>query len=118
MRWIVGACLQFRLLVPASIAVFRFFGITQLRDTPVDMLPKFSRPRPYVEVQTEALGLSAAEVEAFAKYHIVSSLCLKHCFVYRQNARGKTKKVWMIGEKANVILSFLFVPLFVGGNLQ
>ena len=33
----------------------------QLRDTPVDVLPEFTPP--YVEIQTEALGLSAAEVE-------------------------------------------------------
>jgi CzcA family heavy metal efflux pump len=37
------------------------FGIAQLRDMPVDVLPEFSPP--YVEIQTEALGLSAEEVE-------------------------------------------------------
>ena len=36
-------------------------GITQLRNAPVDVLPEFTPP--YVEVQTEALGLSAEEVE-------------------------------------------------------
>jgi Cu/Ag efflux pump CusA len=36
-------------------------GATQLRDLPVDVLPEFSPPT--VEIQTEALGLSAAEVE-------------------------------------------------------
>jgi CzcA family heavy metal efflux pump len=36
-------------------------GITQLRDAPVDVLPEFSPPT--VEIQAEALGLSAAEVE-------------------------------------------------------
>jgi Putative silver efflux pump len=39
-----------------------FFGITQLRDMPVDVYPEFDPP--LVEVQTEALGLSAAETEA------------------------------------------------------
>jgi Cu/Ag efflux pump CusA len=38
------------------------FGFTQAEDVPVDALPEFSRPR--VEVQTEALGLSAEEMEA------------------------------------------------------
>ncbi|HEY8633021.1 MAG TPA: efflux RND transporter permease subunit, partial [Candidatus Limnocylindrales bacterium] len=37
------------------------FGVFQLRSMPVDVLPEFVPP--YVEVQTEALGLSAAEVE-------------------------------------------------------
>jgi Cu/Ag efflux pump CusA len=36
-------------------------GIAQLRDAPVDTLPEFTPP--YVEIQTEALGLSAEEVE-------------------------------------------------------
>ena len=36
-------------------------GITQLPGTPMDVLPEFTPP--YVEVQTEALGLSAEEVE-------------------------------------------------------
>jgi CzcA family heavy metal efflux pump len=38
------------------------FGIAQLRQAPVAVLPEFSPP--LVEVQTEALGLSAEEVEA------------------------------------------------------
>ena len=37
------------------------FGFTQLRHLPVDVLPEFSPP--YVEIQTEALGLSSEEVE-------------------------------------------------------
>ena len=36
-------------------------GIAQLRDAPVDVLPEFTPP--YAEIQTEALGLSADEVE-------------------------------------------------------
>ena len=33
----------------------------QLRDAPIDVLPEFTPP--YAEIQTEALGLSAEEVE-------------------------------------------------------
>src|SRR5688572_15730734 len=62
LRWIVGASLQSRLMVAAIAAGLIFYGITQLDSMPVDILPEFSEP--YVEVQTEALGLSAAEVEA------------------------------------------------------
>jgi len=62
MRWIIGSCLQFRLLVVVAASVTLFFGFTKLREMPVDILPEFSRP--YVEIQTEALGLSAEEVEA------------------------------------------------------
>jgi CzcA family heavy metal efflux pump len=38
-----------------------FIGVTQLSKMPVDVLPEFTPP--HVEIQTEALGLSATEVE-------------------------------------------------------
>jgi Cu/Ag efflux pump CusA len=62
MRWIVGSSLKLRLVMAALAALLMVFGFTQLRKMPVDALPEFSRP--YVEIQTEALGLSAQEVEA------------------------------------------------------
>ena len=61
MRWIVGSSLNLRLLVVVLAAAMMVFGVAQLRAAPVDVLPEFAPP--YVEVQTEALGLSAAEVE-------------------------------------------------------
>jgi Cu/Ag efflux pump CusA len=60
-RWIVRSSLQFRRLVVAVAAGLIVFGAVQVTNTPVDALPEFSPPT--VEVQTEALGLSAAEVE-------------------------------------------------------
>jgi CzcA family heavy metal efflux pump len=60
-RWIVGSSLKFRLLMLAAAAATLAVGISQLRDMPVDVLPEYVPPT--VEVQTEALGLSAAEVE-------------------------------------------------------
>jgi Cu/Ag efflux pump CusA len=63
MRWIVGSSLKFRLLVIAVALGGMVFGITQLDDMPADILPEFNSPM--VEVQTEALGLSAEEVEQF-----------------------------------------------------
>ena len=61
MRSIVGASLKSRLLVVALAAGLLVVGIIQLRTMPVDVLPEFNAPS--VEVQTEALGLSAEEVE-------------------------------------------------------
>jgi CzcA family heavy metal efflux pump len=54
--------MKLRLVVAAVAALLMIFGFTQLRNMPVDALPEFSRP--YVEIQIEALGLSAQEVEA------------------------------------------------------
>jgi len=59
--WIVGWSLRSRGVVVVLAAALLVFGATQLRDMPVDVLPEFTPPT--VEVQTEALGLSAAEVE-------------------------------------------------------
>jgi Cu/Ag efflux pump CusA len=62
MKKIVIAAMKVRLLVATVAVLLIIFGITQLTKVPVDALPEFSRP--YVEIQTEALGLSAAEIEA------------------------------------------------------
>jgi CzcA family heavy metal efflux pump len=60
-RAIVRSSLRFRLLVVAIAVGVMGVGIAQLRDAPTDTLPEFTPP--YVEIQTESLGLSAEEVE-------------------------------------------------------
>ncbi|HKH35772.1 MAG TPA: efflux RND transporter permease subunit, partial [Rubrobacter sp.] len=60
-RSIIGASLRFWMLLIAIAVGVMAVGIVQLRNAPVDVLPEFTPP--YVEVQTEALGLSANEVE-------------------------------------------------------
>ncbi len=61
LKGIIRWSLQYRFLVLVLAAAMMVFGVTQLRSMPVDVLPEFSPP--YVEIQTEALGLSAEEVE-------------------------------------------------------
>jgi len=61
MRSIIGSSLRFRGLIVAAAAVVLVVGLTQLRHMSVDVLPEFGPTT--VEVQTEALGLSAPEVE-------------------------------------------------------
>jgi Cu/Ag efflux pump CusA len=60
-RAIVSWSLRFRLIVVGLAIGLLVFGIATLRQMPVDVVPEFAPP--YVEVQTEALGLSAEEVE-------------------------------------------------------
>jgi CzcA family heavy metal efflux pump len=62
MRWIINASMGLRFLVIILAAVLLTYGFSQLRDMPVDVYPEFNPP--LVEVQMEALGLSAAEVES------------------------------------------------------
>src|SRR5580765_6370808 len=58
---VIQTCLRSRLIVVVVALVLMGFGIARLRHMPVDILPEFSLP--YVEIQTESLGLSAEEVE-------------------------------------------------------
>lgn len=61
MRGIITSSLQGRLAVVSVAALLIVLGILQLRDMQLGVFPEFSPV--YVEVQTEALGLSAEEVE-------------------------------------------------------
>jgi Cu/Ag efflux pump CusA len=61
MRWVLGSGLRFGRLIMALAIGLMVVGIAQLRSAPVDVYPEFVPPS--VEIQTEALGLSAAEVE-------------------------------------------------------
>jgi Cu/Ag efflux pump CusA len=61
MRWIVGSSLKSKGLVVALGIGVLVLGVAQMRKMPRDVLPEFSPVT--VEVQTEALGLSAEEVE-------------------------------------------------------
>jgi CzcA family heavy metal efflux pump len=60
-RWIIGSSLKFRFLVLGVAAALVMFGTIQLKKMPIDVLPEFAPP--VVQVQTEAIGLSADEVE-------------------------------------------------------
>ena len=61
MDWIIGSGLRFGRLIVALAIGLTVIGIAQLRSAPVDVYPEFMPPS--VQIQTEALGLSAAEVE-------------------------------------------------------
>src|ERR1700694_344347 len=60
-REIVALSLKFRILVVASAAAVMALGVAQLRSASTDTFPQFTPPQ--VEIQTEAQGLSSAEVE-------------------------------------------------------
>jgi CzcA family heavy metal efflux pump len=61
MRWIVGSSVKYHRLVLAIAVALMAVGFVQLRNTSVEALPEFGPVR--VDVQVEALGLSAEEVE-------------------------------------------------------
>jgi Cu/Ag efflux pump CusA len=58
---IVALSLKFRVLIIGATVILLGLGALQLRNASVDEFPEFAPPQ--VQVQAEALGLSAAEVE-------------------------------------------------------
>jgi Cu/Ag efflux pump CusA len=61
MRWLISSALRLAVAMAAAAALVLFLGVSSLRHASVDTLPEFLPTQ--VQVQTEALGLSAAEVE-------------------------------------------------------
>jgi Cu/Ag efflux pump CusA len=67
-RWIIGSSLQFRFLVVGIAAALIVFGTARLNKMPIDVFPEFAAP--IVEIQTEAIGLSAKEVESLVTLNL------------------------------------------------
>ncbi len=61
-RWIIGTSLKFRFLVIAGAAALTVFGATKVGSMPVDVFPEFAPP--FIEIQTEGLGMSTEEAES------------------------------------------------------
>src|SRR2546423_10389594 len=61
MRLIVASALRFRFLVIGLAFALVYFGTQELGHQKLDVFPEFAPTQ--VQVQTEALGLSSAEVE-------------------------------------------------------
>jgi Cu/Ag efflux pump CusA len=62
LHWIISSSLRLRNVMLALAVVLLIGGVGRIRSLPVDIVPEFSRRT--LEVQTEALGLSTAEVES------------------------------------------------------
>ena len=72
MNWLVSTSLHLRIIVVALAVVLMIVGLRVVRDTPLDVFPEFAPP--LVEIQTEAPGLSTAEVESLISAPIENAL--------------------------------------------
>src|SRR2546421_1030327 len=72
MGWIVGSSLKFRYLVVAAAAAMMAIGVVGVHDMRVDVFPEFAPPR--VEIQTNCLGLSTADVESLVTVPLEQAL--------------------------------------------
>src|SRR5688572_22574743 len=79
MRSIVELGLRLQKIILALAIGVVALGAVQLTKTPVDLLPEYQPPT--VEVQTEALGLSASEVEQLITVPLEQDLLVGVAFV-------------------------------------
>ena len=84
----LGGVIRLRLLILAAALGVLAVGIVQLRSTAVDVLPEFTPP--YAEIQTEALGLSAEEVEQLITVPLEADL-LNGVRVSRSSGRSRCR---------------------------
>jgi CzcA family heavy metal efflux pump len=72
MSWLVEMALRMRVAVLALAVLLIVVGIRLIPVLPLDVFPEFSPP--YVEIQTEAPGLSAEEVENLVSFPLENAL--------------------------------------------
>ena len=72
LRWLVSLSLRHAIVVCVLTVIAAVAGARAIRSVPFDVFPEFAPP--LIEVQTEAPGLSALEVESFVSVPIESAL--------------------------------------------
>ena len=94
MRALVSTSVRFRLLAIGLAGVLLLVGATQLQTARVDVLPEFTPTT--VEVQTEALGLSAEEVEELVTVPLEADLL--HGVAFLQEIRVPVDRRSVVGR--------------------
>src|SRR6188474_477004 len=122
MRGIINSSLQYRFLVIVIAGVLMVSGLNQARTMSVDVLPEFSPP--FVEIQTEAPGLSAKEVEDIVTLSLEQSMLagvpwlesirsrsmpgLSSIFLYFEPGTDINRARQLVGER--IALSAVLLP--------
>jgi CzcA family heavy metal efflux pump len=72
LSWLVETSLRLRVVLVALSVVLLVVGARSLQNAPLDVFPEFAPP--YVEIQTEAPGLSTEEVESLITLPLENAL--------------------------------------------
>jgi CzcA family heavy metal efflux pump len=72
MGWLVETALRLRVAVLALAVLLMVVGIRLAPEMPLDVFPEFAPP--YIEIQTEAPGLSSEEVESLVTFPLENAL--------------------------------------------
>src|SRR5262245_28423265 len=103
LSWLVSTSLRLRVVVLAASIVLLIVGSRALRNAPLDVFPEFAPP--YVEIQTEAPGLSTEEVESLISMPL-------------ENALNGAAGVKLIRSKSVLGLSSVVLYFSEGTNLM
>lgn len=68
MGWIIQKTIKFHLLIIVLALLLVVIAVLQLKNMPIDVLPEFAPP--YIDIQTEAPGLSTPEVEELITFNL------------------------------------------------
>ncbi len=102
MRWLVATALELRVAVLVLAVLLLVVGVRMAPKLPLDVFPEFAPP--YVEIQTEAPGLSAEEVESLVTVPLENSLNgtagLKT--IRSKSVLGLSSIVMILGEGADL----------------
>src|SRR5262245_22808588 len=72
LSWLVSTSLRLRVVVLVLAVLMLAVGMRTIQRTPLDVFPEFAPP--YVEIQTEAPGLSTEEVESLITVPLENAL--------------------------------------------
>src|SRR3990172_4417441 len=100
-RALVGWSVRFRFLVLGIAAAVAIAAATRLAAGPIEVVPEFTPP--YVEIQTEALGLSADEVEQLITVPLEADLLHGVAFLDEINSES-------LAGLSSIVLIFLPPP--------
>jgi len=109
LNWLVSTSLHLRVVVIALALVLVAVSTQIVPDTPLDVFPEFAPP--LVEIQTEAPGLSSAEVESLVTVPIENAVhgtpSLKT--LRSKSVQGLSSVVLIFDEDTDLMLSRQFV---------
>jgi CzcA family heavy metal efflux pump len=103
LRWLVSLSLRHAVVVCVVTVIATVAGARAIRSVPFDVFPEFAPP--LVEVQTEAPGLSALEVESFVSVPIESALTgVPHVATIRsKSVLGLSSVVLILNQGADLM---------------
>ena len=104
MRTLIASSLRLRWLVVFAAAALLYFGLAEVRTTPVDVFPEFAPPR--VEIQTPTLGLSPVEVEEFVTVPLEQNLAgVQGVETIRSTSVEQLSSITLLFERGTDILT-------------